>query len=358
MSNNQRPSEGSGSLLHGAATLPNVHVDAYGIELKHEGGQAGDRANKGAFTQILDDLRRSLRENGEDPLGSKPTAQISRKKLDALLTEGDPEQAVVVQSAIEHFAQELKAVIARFLALKSWRDTECIVVGGGFRDWRIGELAIARAGILLGTEESAVPLQLLKGNPDEAALIGTSYLLPAWMLEGYDAMLAADLGGTNFRTGIVALNQQKAKDLSKAKVATFEHWCHRDEKDLKRDQAVERLAAMFSAHIEEAAKRNLRLAPVIGIGCPGVIREDGSITRGAENLPGDWESSRFNLPAEIRDHIPRIGEHDTTVVLHNDAVVQGLSQLPRMRKFRHWGVFTIGTGLGNARFSAREEGQD
>jgi len=41
------------------------------------------------------------------------------------------------------------------------------------------------------------------------------------------------------------------------------------------------------------------------------------------------------------------------VVMHNDAVVQGLSQLPRMRNRNRWGVLTIGTGLGNARFSAR-----
>jgi hypothetical protein len=38
------------------------------------------------------------------------------------------------------------------------------------------------------------------------------------------------------------------------------------------------------------------------------------------------------------------------VVLHNDAVVQGLSYLPKMRDVSAWGVLTIGTGLGNASF--------
>ena len=39
--------------------------------------------------------------------------------------------------------------------------------------------------------------------------------------------------------------------------------------------------------------------------------------------------------------------------MHNDAVVQGLSQLPFMQDHKHWGVLTIGTGLGNARFTNR-----
>lgn len=36
--------------------------------------------------------------------------------------------------------------------------------------------------------------------------------------------------------------------------------------------------------------------------------------------------------------------------MHNDAVVQGLSELPFMRDIESWGVLTIGTGLGNACF--------
>ena len=39
--------------------------------------------------------------------------------------------------------------------------------------------------------------------------------------------------------------------------------------------------------------------------------------------------------------------------MHNDAVVQGLSELPFMHDVKHWGVLTIGTGLGNARFTNR-----
>ncbi len=338
---------------HGARSLPGIEVDSYSLELEDEEGFAGDKANKGAFVDILEELRKAFRESGEDPLGDKPSAEISRKKLAALLVEGKPDEAAVVQSAIEEFAQRLKGVICRFLKLKSWQGTERIVVGGGFRDSRVGELAIARTGVILKTEGVATELQLLHEDPDHAGLIGTAHLLPAWMLEGYDAILAADVGGTNIRVGLVHLNLDKAKDLAKAKVTGLNLWCHRDESDLKRDEAVDNLTKMLRELIDEAKKGGVRLAPVIGLGCPGTIREDGSIASGAHNLPGNWESSKFNFPRAIREGIPSIFGHDTVLVMHNDAVVQGLSEIPHMHGVQHWGILTIGTGLGNARFSMR-----
>jgi len=57
----------------------------------------------------------------------------------------------------------------------------------------------------------------------------------------------------------------------------------------------------------------------------------------------------------LRDGIPKIADHDTTVVMHNDAVVQGLSEAPFMQKVSPWAVFTIGTGLGNALFENRSD---
>ena len=41
------------------------------------------------------------------------------------------------------------------------------------------------------------------------------------------------------------------------------------------------------------------------------------------------------------------------IVMHNDAVVQGLSEVPFMTDVERWGVLTLGTGLGNARFTNR-----
>src|SRR4029079_14332927 len=104
-----------------------------------------------------------------------------------------------------------------------------------------------------------------------------------------------------------------------------------------------------------AGAEGLKLGPFIGIACPGVIDGDGSIEKGAQNLPGNWESSKFNLPTELVAAIPAIGDHDTVVLMHNDGVVQGLSEVPFMQDFKRWGVLTIGTGLGNARFTMRSK---
>ena len=337
---------------HGASTLPSVEVKSYNVEIEDEDGFVGDKASRRMFWEILDKLRKPLKELGEDPLGDKPSEEIGKKRLAALLTEGKPEAAGVVQSAIEDFAQQLTAVIRRFLRLKDWRDVECLVIGGGFRASRLGELAIGRSAVLLKTDGIVVELKPIRGDPDEAGLIGAAHLLPAWMLKGYEAILAVDVGGTNIRAGIVELDLKKASDLSKARVAEFKLWRHADE-DIKREHVVEGLVEMLQKHIERAKKEKMRLAPVIGIGCPGVIHENGLIERGAQNLPGNWESSRFNLPASLRHEIPMIGEHETMVVMHNDAVVQGLSELPFMQERKSWGVLTIGTGLGNASFVNR-----
>jgi predicted NBD/HSP70 family sugar kinase len=337
---------------HGAAVLPSVRVDSYNVEVQDEDGFLGDKASKGAFAEILDKWRKVLKEADQDPLGDKPTDEVSKKKLTQMLTEGEPEAAAMVQSAVEEFAQQLAQVIRRFLRLKAWRDTECLVIGGGFSGNRLGELAVARAGLLLRAEDIPVELELIRNHPDEAGLLGAAHLLPAWMLKGYDGILAVDVGGSNIRAGIVELNISKNADLSKAGVVRFELWRHSDE-DVKRDDAVERLAEMLNGLLDWGKRNKLSLAPVIGVGCPGVIHEDGSIARGAQNLPGNWESSRFNLPASIAEQVPRIGDHETLVVMHNDAVVQGLSELPYVKDRTRWGALTIGTGLGNARFTNR-----
>jgi hypothetical protein len=235
---------------------------------------------------------------------------------------------------------------------KGWRDTECIAVGGGFRNSRIGELAIGRASMLLKAEGPKVHLTPIHHHPDEAGLIGALHLMPSWMIEAHDGIIAVDIGGTNIRAGVVASNLKKAPDLCKAEVWKSEMWRHADN-DPKRDEAVERLVDMLEGLIERAAKAKLQVAPVIGIGCPGVIKDDGSIEDGAQNLPGNWESTRFNLAEAIREAIPAIGDHETAIIMHNDAVVEGLSELPFIGDHDRWGILTIDTGLGNARFTNR-----
>src|SRR4029077_2363421 len=120
---------------HGASRLPAVEVDSYNIEARDDEGFVGDRASKAAFWTIFDNWRKVLRK--QDPFGDQPSEALSKKELDALLADGDPKAAGVVLGAVEDFAQELALVIRRFLRLKSWRDTQRVVVGGGFRASRI-----------------------------------------------------------------------------------------------------------------------------------------------------------------------------------------------------------------------------
>jgi predicted NBD/HSP70 family sugar kinase len=347
----------SGIGRHGATRLPSVNLDSFNIELKDDEGFLGDRASKGAFRKILDTLRKPLKKNGEDPLGSKAADAIPKTTLDEALVGSDVGAAALVHGAIEEFAQELAYVTQRFLKTKAWADTERIVVGGGFRQSRVGELAIARTDIILKAEGFEVDLVPIRFHPDEAGLIGCLHLAPSWILEAHDSILAVDIGGTNIRCGVVETRWKKAADLSKAAVWKSELWRHADDEPT-REAAVKRLVKMLKDLIAEAETEGLKLAPFIGIACPGVIKEDGTIEKGAQNLPGNWESSKFNLPASLIEAIPEIGEHDTAVLMHNDAVAQGLSEMPFMQDVEHWGVLTIGTGLGNARFTNRRKDKE
>lgn len=132
-------------------------------------------------------------------------------------------------------------------------------------------------------------------------------------------------------------------------MATHSKWCHADH-DVSREELVTQLEHLLQEQIACCARHQVELAPFIGISCPGVIRADGLIERGAQNLPGDWENG-FDLPQVMRERIPHIGGGTTLVLMHNDAVVQGLSELPYTRDVARWAVLTIGTGLGNASFT-------
>ena len=92
-----------------------------------------------------------------------------------------------MHGAIEEFAQELAYVTGRFLKTKAWADTECIVVGGGFRKSRVGEIAIARADMMLKNEGHKIDLIPIRFDPDEAGLIGCLHLAPSWIFEALTA---------------------------------------------------------------------------------------------------------------------------------------------------------------------------
>lgn len=323
-------------------------MQSYNLEIRDEDGFIGDKANRAAFFAIVEELREKLRD--ADPLRGL-SGPLTRKEIDALLSGDDVGQASLIHSAVEEFAQQLARVTRRFLRVKSWSEVKRIVIGGGFRQGRVGELAIGRANILLRSEGRAIELTPIRFDPDEAGLIGCAHLAPSWMFEAYDSILAVDIGGANIRAGIVRLNQKEASDLSKANVWKHDLWKHAED-DPARDEAIDRLGDML-ADLVDAGKKKRKLAPFIGVGCPGVILDDGFIDRGAQNLPGNWHSQRFNLAGELKERIPEIGGHEVMVVIHNDAVAQGLSETPFMQDVDQWGALTIGTGLGNASFANR-----
>jgi hypothetical protein len=340
---------------HGAADLPAVTVDSYNLELRDQDGFIGDRASKRAFVDIVEDWREKIRRVDEDPLGEVASTDISKKKFEELLVNGSPEVAGLIHGAIEDFAKELATVMRKFLRTKGWQETERVVIGGGFRESRMGELAIGRAMVLLKADGIVIDLVPIRSHPDDAGLLGSVHLMPPWTLKGHDALMAVDIGGSNIRAGSVLLNLKKSSDLAKATVHASELWRHADDSP-NRKQAVARLVEMLKGQIAKAETEKLRVAPFIGVGCPGIIEADGSIARGGQNLPGgNWESNKFNLATELKQAIPRIGDHETMVLIHNDAVVQGLSEAPFMSDVKRWGVATIGTGLGNARFTNRSQ---
>lgn len=301
----------TGIAAHGASRLPSVEVDSFNIELKDEEGFLGDRASKGAFRDILDKWRQPLRKSGKDPFGKEPSENISKQVLDDVLVGDNTKASAVVHSAIEDFAQELVHVTRRFLRSKAWEKTERIVVGGGFRDSRLGELAIARTEIILKAEKFDIEMLPIRFDPDDAGLIGALHLAPSWIFEAYDLILAVDIGGTNIRCGVVETRCKKSPDLAKACIWKSELWCHANDEP-SREGAVKRLVKMLKDLIAKAEKEGFKLAPFIGIACPGVIESDGSIEKGAQNLPGNWESSKFNLPASLVEGIPQIGACTTT----------------------------------------------
>lgn len=336
---------------HAARTLTAVTVDSYNEELREAEGFVGDRASGRAFRKILDRCRAQLEENGhEDPLGDAASREISKSKLDKILNGKDALAAGVVHTTIEEFGQELAEVIRRFLQLEAWATTERIVIGGGLIASHIGELAMGRAAVLLA-DVSPVKLGSIGNHPDEAGLMGAAQLAPSWVLDGHEAILAADIGGTNMRAGLIRFKVKNA-EVTRTEVVKRLHWRHADDKPT-REEAVDRLVAMLRELADHAEVEKIKMAPFVGLACPGVIDEHGIIRRGGQNLPGNWEGEDFNLPGTVAAKLERLGGHEPAVIMHNDAVVQGLGEAPSMRDVESWGVLTIGTGLGNAHFTNR-----
>ena len=75
------------------------------------------------------------------------------------------------------------------------------------------------------------------------------------------------------------------------------------------------------------------------------------------SVDGKPVAASNGILAMVDGDLDQINEHDTVIIMHNDAVVQGLSERPFMDDVERWAVLTIGTGLGNARFTNRRSDQ-
>ena len=317
------------TILHGARELERVTVDDYNAELRDENGFVGDSGHPARLSGHRRGPPPASARGGEGSAGRSPERELTKQVLDEVLAEGEPEAAGLIHGAIEAFTAELVTVIEELLRLPSWRDVQRIVVGGGLRGSRVGELVIGGASVRLKAGGRKLDVQPIHSDPDEAGLIGAVHLATDGVLGGHDGILAVDIGGSNVRAGVVGLVPRRNGRPPKGAVRELELWRYADEETRPtREETVEQIAGMLGRLAQSAQRHGLELAPFIGVACPGIISANGRIERGAQNLPGDWESRDFDLPARLAELGPRFGEAPPLVVLHNDAVVQGLSELP------------------------------
>ena len=342
-------------LWHGRLSLPATTVTGYSLEVRDRlsGGHLGDRVRRAIFQDMLEAWRGEFAAMGVDPFGRTSTSALRQDRLDVMLQQGGP-AAAILRAATEDYALQFADVVRRFLRQKGWRGVERVIVGGGFQDTALGRLAIGRASELLTRDKAGVYLRSLHHDPDEGGLVGWAHVIPQSMLQGRDALLAVDIGGTNVRCGIVRLHRLLAADLSAAEVVEFDKWGHADKADVSgREDLVEGVANMLCRLIAIARRRRIALVPYVGVSCPGRVSADGSIAGGAQNLPGNWESNHFHMPSVLEARLPNWRDEPYRVLMHNDAVVQGLSEMPYMTDVNRWAVLTVGTGLGNASFCNR-----
>jgi hypothetical protein len=177
------------------------------------------------------------------------------------------------------------------------------------------------------------------------------------MLKGHDTILAVDIAMQEVCGAIVALNFKKSSDLSKASVAHTQTW-RPNAGPLEREALVTCIAELLEELADRSRRKAEKLAPFVGIGCEGVVRADGCVTQAGAGFAAGLFRSGLNLPLELCAKLPKMGDHDTVVALHNGIVLQGLSQDSFMRDVQHWGIVSIAEDRGEARFTNYHETQE
>ncbi len=337
---------------HGRCRLPLVEIVSYSLPLREGDDFLGDLASGSEFRRILSHERKKVPTDGEPPFGWQRTKEIEGDDLEAALTARDDEaEAVVLERALKRFTDRFASVLLRFLETATWKGTQRIVCGGGLMEGEVGADLLRRAQERMRQSHPNLEMQRLHHPPDVAGMVGWAYAAPREVLGGGDGFVAVDIGGTNVRWGIVRIDRSPP-ERDKLTVEHYEKWCHADE-EVDRERMVERIAEGAKAMFAIAASDGVRLAPFVGLSCPGVVRPQGRLASGGQNLPGDWSEDGFDLPREVAARLEPVSGQAPLVMLHNDAVIQALSDLPRMRDVERWTAVTLGTGLGNCSFENR-----
>jgi hypothetical protein len=324
-----------------------IRISGYGAKLpdpEREGGFLGDRVSGRAFVKLF---YKHCRE-----AGIKVDKDLSESAIDHLLEDGTAAEERAVRDVCVDFGERLAEVIKAFLKWRYWRKTDRIVIGGGMAARHVGDIVIHAAQARIMKAHPGLELERIHHHPNEAGLVGSVHLIPPSRLQGKDGLLAIDIGGSKIRCGIVEFGERKSGLLADARVWRVEVWRHAKVRASQK-KMIKMMVEMLCALIDEAEKAKFRLSPLVRIGVPGEIDEEGYILSGAHNLPGEWEDGRFNLPMELAAKLPKIDGEKASVSIHNDAVAQGLAEVPFMRDIKRWGILTIGSGLGNAHFVNR-----
>lgn len=242
-----------------------------------------------------------------------------------------------VLRALKKMGEKLGSVIEKLLAWKYWKNTERIFIGGGLAKGEVGDVLLKSARRYISSQ---IDMRKIHHEPEVAGLIGGSYMVPP---EGKrEKMISVDLGGAKVRAGIVSSPRKEAKVFTKR----VRNW-----KNLNLDRgSLANLVASLILECLEKCENPGEISEYICVGCPGMIDDRGNIIEGASNLPGDWTYPEFHLPSVIRSELRETSFDEFKFIMRNDAVVQGLSEIPFTQDVKEWGILTIGTGLGNAKF--------
>ena len=216
-------------LTHGATRLPSVIVESYNVEVQDEDGFVGDRANEGAFRDLLAKWRDVMSKGATTPSATRtPTRSPKSTSKNCWWTVSlkPPASCTAPSRFLRRNSHLSSGAISSSrpgaIPSGSWS-------GAAFARAASASLRSGRTGVILKSEEIEIDLLPIRNDPDEAGLIGAAQLVPTWMFAGHDAILAVDIGGTNIRAGVVDLNLKRAKNLSKACVWKFDLWRHADE---------------------------------------------------------------------------------------------------------------------------------